>query len=120
MLCHSVRYCQLPSLSLNRSLVAKLNLATGVPWGVYLTSGSLPRRPRRMTLLTLFPAMRISLRGDQYTRSAGVEKGERGGEFFVGGGLGEGQGGGVRGRTAIDGGLFCACAPAHPSLRVVS
>src|SRR5271170_83091 len=58
MLCHSVRSCQFPSLSLKRSLVASENLATGIPPGVYFTSGSLPRFPIRMTLLTLFPAMK--------------------------------------------------------------
>src|ERR1700733_10283966 len=57
MLCHSVRSCHWPSLSLNRSFVANENLATGVPLGVYLSSGSLPRFPIRITLLTLFPAM---------------------------------------------------------------
>ena len=36
------------------SFVASENLATGVPVGVYLTSGSLPRFPIRMTLFTLF------------------------------------------------------------------
>src|SRR5258708_35573833 len=101
MLCHSVRSCQLPSLSLNRSLVAKLNLATGVPWGVYLTSGSLPRRPRRMTLLTLFPAMRISLRGDQYTRSAGVEKGRKAGISLQGA---------RSGKEAVGGGSLARCS----------
>src|SRR5207302_3335589 len=58
MLCHSVRSCHSPALSLNRSLVAMLNLATGVPLGVYLTSGSLPRFPTRITLLTLFIVLR--------------------------------------------------------------
>src|SRR5215467_2453266 len=53
-LCHSVRSCQLPSLPLKRSLVASVIFATGVPCGVYFTSGSLPRFPIRMTLLTLF------------------------------------------------------------------
>src|SRR5271167_1259892 len=57
MLCHSVRSCHWPSLSLKRSLVASENLATGMPPWVYFTSGSLPRFPIRMTLLTLFPAM---------------------------------------------------------------
>src|ERR1700732_4344803 len=57
MLCHSVRSCHWPSLSLKRSLVASVNLATGMPPWVYFTSGSLPRFPIRMTLLTLFPAM---------------------------------------------------------------
>src|SRR5579863_5662233 len=57
MLCHSVRSCHWPSLSLKRSLVAIENLATGMPPWVYFTSGSLPRFPIRMTLLTLFPAM---------------------------------------------------------------
>src|SRR5215467_1964248 len=57
MLCHSVRSCHSPALSLYRSLVARLNFATGTPLGVYLTSGSLPRFPTRITLFTLF-AMR--------------------------------------------------------------
>src|SRR5579872_6221716 len=35
-----------------------LNLATATPLGVYLTSGSLPRFPMRITLFTLF-AMRV-------------------------------------------------------------
>src|SRR5882724_12044119 len=54
MLCHSARSCHSPALSLNRSLVARLNFATGTPLGVYLTSGSLPRFPTRITLFTLF------------------------------------------------------------------
>src|ERR1700694_2910412 len=54
MLCHSVRSCHSPALSLNRSLVARLNLAKAGPPGVYFTSGSLPRFPTKMTLLTLF------------------------------------------------------------------
>src|SRR6266478_2120533 len=54
MLCHSVRSCHWPSLSLKRSLVASENFATGLPCGVYLISGSLPRFPTRMTLFTLF------------------------------------------------------------------
>src|SRR5580658_8425227 len=56
-LCHSVRSCHWPSLPLKRSLVARVIFATGVPCGVYFTSGSLPRFPIRMTLLTLLPAM---------------------------------------------------------------
>src|SRR5271167_5070597 len=73
MLCHSVRSCQLPSLSLKRSLVARLNLATGVPCGVNFTSGSLPRLPMRITLLTLFPAMGCSFAGVHYSRIGPVE-----------------------------------------------
>src|SRR5271167_753034 len=72
MLCHSVRSCQLPSLSLKRSLVARLNLATGVPCGVNFTSGSLPRLPMRITLLTLFPTMGCSIAGVHYSRIACV------------------------------------------------
>src|SRR5438105_12194844 len=54
MLCHSVRSCHWPSLSLKRSFVAIENFATAMPLGVYFTSGSLPRLPMRITLLTLF------------------------------------------------------------------
>src|SRR5689334_4220088 len=61
MLCHSVRSCHSPPLSLKRSLVARLNFATGTPLGVYLTSGSFPRFPTRITLLTLFAIERTFL-----------------------------------------------------------
>src|ERR1700731_4522249 len=60
MLCHSVRSCHSPALSLKRSLVARLNLATGTPLGVNLTSGSFPRFPTRITLFTLFAIEEIS------------------------------------------------------------
>src|SRR5215472_8802402 len=76
MLCHSVRSCHSPALSLYRSLVARLNLATGTPLGVNLTSGSLPRFPTRITLFTLF-AMRDHFRIEfvrQYTRETGFVK----------------------------------------------
>src|SRR3954451_14691965 len=52
MLCHSVRSCLPPSASLHCSLVAIGNLATALPLPVNRTSGSLPRLPTRMTLLT--------------------------------------------------------------------
>src|SRR5215467_3484996 len=64
-LCHSVRSCHWPSLSLYRSFVASVSLATGVPLGVYFTSGSLPRFPSRITLLTLFPDMGRSFNATQ-------------------------------------------------------
>src|SRR6185437_10672362 len=54
MLCHSVRSCHSSLRSLNRSLVARLSLATGVPLGVYFTSGSCPTLPTSITLFTLF------------------------------------------------------------------
>src|SRR5580765_3012925 len=53
MLCHSVRSCHSSLRSLYFSFVARLNLATGVPLGVYFTSGSLPTFPTRITLFTL-------------------------------------------------------------------
>src|SRR5271154_6470433 len=56
-LCHSVRSCHSPLLSLNRSFVAIVSFATGVPCGVYFTSGSFPKFPIRMTLFTLLPAI---------------------------------------------------------------
>src|SRR3974377_118963 len=52
MLCHSVRSCQLPSLSLARAVVASEKVAMVMPLGVDFTSGSLPRLPIRVTLLT--------------------------------------------------------------------
>src|SRR5215472_3847983 len=72
MLCHSVRSCHSPALSLYRSLVARLNLATGTPLGVYLTSGSLPRFPTRITLFTLF-AMRDHLISGTFCPNIPVE-----------------------------------------------
>src|SRR2546423_8978730 len=57
MLCHSVRSCHSPPLSLYRSFVASVSFATGAPLGVYFTSGSLPRFPSKITLLTLLPAI---------------------------------------------------------------
>ena len=39
------------ALSRRLSLVARLKLQTGVPWGVYRNSGSRPRLPTRMILL---------------------------------------------------------------------
>src|SRR5579871_1532736 len=59
-LCHSVRSCHSPPLSLNRSLVAMVIFATGVPWGVYLISGSLPRLPINWTRFRLFPAICVA------------------------------------------------------------
>src|SRR5579864_4484701 len=53
MLCHSVRSCHSSLRSLYLSLVARLNLAIGVPLGEYFTSGSLPTFPTRITLFTL-------------------------------------------------------------------
>src|SRR5450755_233811 len=56
-LCHSVRSCHSPFLSLKRSLVARAILATGVPLGVNFTSGSLPRLPISVTRFKLLPAI---------------------------------------------------------------
>src|SRR5581483_8010847 len=53
MLCHSVRSCFSPFLSVKRSSVAMVNFATLLPFGVERISGSLPRRPTRMTLLII-------------------------------------------------------------------
>src|SRR5258707_8250244 len=59
MLCHSVRSCHSSLRSLYFSLVARLNLATGVPLGEYFTSGSLPTFPTRITLFTLLGMSRL-------------------------------------------------------------
>src|SRR5882672_10990781 len=56
-LCHSVRSCHSPFLSLKRSLVARAIFATGVPLGVNFTSGSLPKLPIRVTRFKLLPAI---------------------------------------------------------------
>src|SRR4051812_20581166 len=76
MLCQSVRSFHSPlCLSLKLSLVAMLNLVTAVPCGVYLSSGSLPSVPIRMTLLTLFAmgegSPLLGLCDAQYIRGAG-------------------------------------------------
>src|SRR4030043_96764 len=52
ILCHSVFSCLLPEASFQKSVVAKEKLATGVPEGVYRTSGSFPALPTNITLLT--------------------------------------------------------------------
>src|ERR1700704_7058072 len=82
-LCHSVRSCHSPLLSLKRSLVASVILATGVPLGVYLTSGSLPRLPMRITLLTLFPAMGVLLDVMGFARGATGRLRQRPGEHLL-------------------------------------
>src|SRR5580704_5098857 len=52
ILCHSVRFCRSPLLSLNVSSVASEKLHTAWPPLVYRVSGSLPKRPTKITLLT--------------------------------------------------------------------
>src|SRR5271154_2806285 len=60
-LCHSVRSLRSPVfLSFQESEVARVKLTTRSPELSWLTFGSLPRLPIRMTLLTL-PAMMLSL-----------------------------------------------------------
>src|SRR6266403_3897664 len=52
ILCHSVRFCRSPALSLYVSSVATEKFATAWPPPVYRVSGSRPRRPTRITLFT--------------------------------------------------------------------
>src|SRR6267154_1553464 len=52
ILCHSVRFCRSPALSLYVSSVATEKLATAWPPPVYRVSGSRPSRPTRITLFT--------------------------------------------------------------------
>src|SRR5262245_21447885 len=55
MLCHSVRSWRSPvPLSFQESSVAMEKRQNGVPLAVYFNSGSRPRRPTRITLLTDF------------------------------------------------------------------
>src|SRR5467141_3193789 len=75
--CHSVRSCFWPALSVQASLVATVKFATAWPLGVYRTSGSRPRLPIRMTLLTL-PAMLASLQVEARTLPHGPANGPRG------------------------------------------
>src|SRR6266404_4437156 len=75
--CHSVRSCFWPALSVHASLVATVKFATACPLGVYRTSGSRPRLPTRMTLLTL-PAMLASLQVEARTLTHGPDNGPRG------------------------------------------
>src|SRR6266498_4565667 len=42
---HSVRSCNSPFLSFQRSVLAIENCATTAPWGLYFSSGSRPRYP---------------------------------------------------------------------------
>src|SRR5262249_32529988 len=53
MSCHSVRSCLAPEASFHAVVVASEKRASVVPCGVVRISGSLPRFPIRMTLLTL-------------------------------------------------------------------
>src|SRR3954466_4772089 len=71
--CHSVRSCFWPALSVQASFVATVKFATAAPLGVYRTSGSRPRLPMRMTLLTL-PAMLASLQVEARTLTQGADK----------------------------------------------
>src|SRR5687768_4467408 len=50
--CHSVCSCFSPLLSFHVSVVATLMFVTASPLGRYRTSGSLPRFPMSITLLT--------------------------------------------------------------------
>src|SRR4029077_13130079 len=52
ILCHSVRFCRSPLLSLKDSSVASEKLQTAWPPLVYRVSGSRPKRPTKITLLT--------------------------------------------------------------------
>src|ERR1700752_1673619 len=52
MRCHSVRFWRSPERSLNVSSVANVKLATACPPDVNRVSGSRPRRPTRIALLT--------------------------------------------------------------------
>src|SRR6476659_1489510 len=51
--CHCVSSFFCPSRSVNRSVVARLTVATGVPPAVNRISASRPRLPTRIALLTL-------------------------------------------------------------------
>src|SRR4029077_18802372 len=59
MLCHSVRSWRLPSASFQTSEVAIGNRATAFPLLVKRTSGSLPKLPIRIALLTDMEASRV-------------------------------------------------------------
>src|SRR5579863_5650755 len=52
ILCHSVRFWRSPERSLKVSSVAIEKLQTACPPPVYRVSGSRPKRPTRITLLT--------------------------------------------------------------------
>ncbi|TPW00402.1 MAG: hypothetical protein USCAAHI_00156 [Beijerinckiaceae bacterium] len=71
ILCHSVRSLRSPvALSRQDSEVAREKLTMGSPAPVRRTSGSRPRLPTRMTLLTL-PAIIFSFDANGNTRVAG-------------------------------------------------
>src|ERR1041385_7430805 len=73
MCCHSVRSCFLPLLSVNFSSVAMVNLATVVPPGVDLISGSFPRRPTRMSFFFIAASPSL-LSEDNPARAAGAPR----------------------------------------------
>src|SRR5215510_13623339 len=74
--CHSVRSCRCPDLSLKTSVVAMRRLQRGRLDGVYLSSGSAPRFPTRMTLFTLpmaSPSITLAVRyADEFSVGATV------------------------------------------------
>src|SRR5690606_11880361 len=62
--CHSVFSCWLPSRSLRTLVVAKDSVVMAMPPCVYLTSGSLPRLPTRITLLIPLANFLLQVFGD--------------------------------------------------------
>src|SRR5271154_3661021 len=70
ILCHSVRFWRSPLRSLKVSSVATEKLATAWPPEVKRVSGSRPRRPTRMTLLT--DIFVLSLKTKAYHRVSGA------------------------------------------------
>src|SRR5271168_5291012 len=76
ILCHSVRFWRSPFLSLYVSSVASEKLATAWPPPVKRVSGSRPRRPTRITLLTdiVFLPVGEDFPEAQYSRCAAVRR----------------------------------------------
>src|SRR6266478_5278118 len=71
ILCHSVRFWRSPLRSLKLSSVASEKLQTAWPAPVYLVSGSLPKRPTRITLLT--DILFLHSREEDNTRRSAVQ-----------------------------------------------
>src|SRR5712675_2279634 len=81
ILCHSVRFWRSPFLSLKLSSVASEKLQTACPAPVYRVSGSLPRRPTKITLLT--DMLFLHLRKEDNTRVGTVQILRKKGAMFL-------------------------------------
>src|SRR5271154_337459 len=87
ILCHSVRFWRSPFLSLNVSSVATVKLVTALPPPVKRVSGSRPRRPTRITLLTDIETLPV---GEDFPEAPSIADVPQSGEKYRSAGWGSG------------------------------